>query len=70
MFRLLALSILVASHVPAFATVYGSVRGVVHDPQHHPIGGAAVTLQASDSAFKMESKTNADGEFSFSAPAS
>ena len=63
----MALALIAALHSPASATVYGSVRGVVHDPQHHPLGGAAVTLQANDSAFKMESKTNADGEFSFSA---
>jgi hypothetical protein len=63
----MALAMVVALQIPALATVYGSVRGVVHDPQHHPLGGAAVTLQASGSAFKMEAKTNADGEFSFSA---
>src|ERR1700735_3606671 len=51
----------------AMATVYGNVRGIVHDPTHHPIGGAQVVLQASDSAFKMDSKTHADGEFPFSA---
>ena len=64
---LLALAIVAVLQMPAFATVYGSVRGVVHDPQHHPVGGAAVTLQASDSAFKVQTTTNADGEFSFSA---
>ncbi len=60
-------AIMMLLSLPVLATVYGSVRGVVHDPQHHPVGGATVVLQASDSAFKMESKTNADGEFSFSA---
>jgi hypothetical protein len=30
----------------AFATIFGSVRGVVHDPQHRPIQGAQVTLKA------------------------
>jgi hypothetical protein len=55
------------SALPVRATVYGNVRGIVHDPTHHPVGGAQVVLQASDSAFKMDSKTNADGEFSFSA---
>ncbi len=53
--------------VPGLATIFGSVRGVVHDPQHHPVGGATVILQASDSAYKQESKTTAEGEFSFSA---
>jgi hypothetical protein len=34
----------------AWATVYGTVRGIVHDPQHHPVSGAQVTLQANNSA--------------------
>ena len=33
----------------AFATIFGSVRGVVHDPQHRPIPGAQVTLKAQNS---------------------
>src|ERR1700720_1860070 len=27
-----------------FATVFGTVRGIVHDPQHRPVGGADVVL--------------------------
>ena len=33
----------------AFATIFGSVRGIVHDPQHRPIQGAHVTLKAQNS---------------------
>ena len=33
----------------ASATIFGSVRGVVHDPQHRPIQGAHVTLKAQNS---------------------
>ena len=29
----------------AFATIFGSVRGVVHDPQHRPIQGAHIMLR-------------------------
>jgi outer membrane receptor protein involved in Fe transport len=50
-----------------FATVFGSVRGIVHDPQHRPISGAQVTLAAANSAYKQEATTNADGVFEFSA---
>ena len=53
--------------VGVFATVFGSVRGVVHDPQHRPIGGAHATLQANNSAYKQEADTNAEGVFEFSA---
>jgi hypothetical protein len=50
-----------------FATIFASVRGIVHDPQHRPIAGAQVTLQANNSAFKMEATTNTEGIFDFSA---
>ncbi|HZP24046.1 MAG TPA: TonB-dependent receptor [Terriglobales bacterium] len=49
------------------ASVFGDVRGVVHDPQHHPVDGALVTLAAADSGYKREAKTSGSGEFSFSA---
>ena len=32
-------------------------------PQHRPIAGATVTLQAADSDFALHATTNADGEF-------
>ena len=59
------LALLLATHLPATATVFGNVRGVVHDPQHHPVAAAQVTLQATDSQYKQARATNADGEFYF-----
>ena len=52
---------------PATATVFGNVRGVVHDPQHQPINAAHATLQASDSAYNLTADTGANGEFHFDA---
>jgi hypothetical protein len=49
--------------VPALATVFATVHGVVHDPQHRPLAGADVTLQAADSEFTVRAKTTTDGEF-------
>ncbi|HLI63343.1 MAG TPA: TonB-dependent receptor [Terriglobales bacterium] len=49
----------------AFATIFGSVRGVVHDPQHRPIPGAQVTLKSQTSAWTQSQKSNANGEFNF-----
>ena len=49
------------------ATVCGLVRGIVHDPQHHPVNQARVMLEASDSGYKLSAATNADGEFQFDA---
>ncbi|MGB8029225.1 MAG: TonB-dependent receptor [Terracidiphilus sp.] len=59
----LAAALLAAASLPAFATVIATVHGVVHDPQHRPIAGATVTLQAADSDFALHATTNADGEF-------
>lgn len=43
--------------------MFATVRGVVHDPQHRPVAGATVSLQAVESAFEVHAKTNAEGEF-------
>jgi len=50
-----------------FATIFGNVRGVVHDPQHRPISSARAVLQASNSAYKQETTSNSDGVFEFQA---
>jgi hypothetical protein len=49
------------------ATIFGTVRGVVHDSQHLPVAGATVTLKAQDSEWAQVQKTNDSGEFEFSA---
>jgi hypothetical protein len=51
----------------AYATIFGSVRGIVHDPQHRPIQAAAVTLKATTSDLSMTATTNENGEFLFQA---
>ncbi|MDE3148892.1 MAG: carboxypeptidase regulatory-like domain-containing protein, partial [Acidobacteriota bacterium] len=56
-------ALLLAAAVPVLATVFATVRGVVHDPQHRPISGASVTLQASDSDFTLHAATGSNGEF-------
>ena len=58
---------LLAASLPALATVFAAVHGVVHDPQHRPIAGAKITLQAADSAFVLHAATNSDGEFALPA---
>src|SRR5579863_3541908 len=49
------------------ATIFGTVRGVVHDSQHLPIPGATVTLKAQDSDWTQVQKSNDNGDFEFSA---
>jgi hypothetical protein len=56
---------LLASAPPLRANIFATVRGVVHDPQHRPILGADVSLQAADSVQTLRATTNSDGEFSF-----
>jgi hypothetical protein len=50
---------------PAGATVFGGVRGVVHDPQHRPIPGAQVQLKSATSDWSQQTETNQEGEFEF-----
>src|SRR2546426_2019914 len=49
------------------ATIFGTVRGIVHDPQHRPIEGAQVALRARLSNWLQQAQTNSDGEFTIGA---
>src|SRR5713226_8073318 len=51
------------------ATIFGTVRGIVHDPQHRPIEGAQVALRARLSNWLQQAQTNSDGEFTIGAVA-
>jgi outer membrane receptor protein involved in Fe transport len=51
----------------AAATIFGSVRGIVHDPQHRPLPGAMVMLRANSSDWARSSNTDDNGEFQLNA---
>src|SRR5882762_591039 len=51
----------------AFATVFGTVRGIVHDPQHRPVSGIQVVLKAKASEFTLDARTDDAGQFHFDA---
>lgn len=51
--------------VSAWATVFATVRGIVHDPEHRPIAGAAITLKSDGSDFVLHAITNQRGQFDF-----
>src|SRR5260370_31348666 len=53
--------------LPAFATVFGTVRGIVHDPQHRPVSGIQVILKAKTSEFTLNIRTDDAGQFHFDA---
>jgi outer membrane cobalamin receptor len=52
---------------PAFATIFSTVKGVVHDPQHRPVPGAAVTVKARQADWAQTTTTDAEGAFQVAA---
>src|SRR6266849_6188472 len=53
--------------VPALATICGTVRGIVHDPQHRPVADTTVALKAKTSDYAQTAQTDAEGTFHFDA---
>jgi hypothetical protein len=51
----------------AFASVFGSVRGIIHDPQHRPVQNAMVMLKAKTSDWSAAANSDANGNFVFNA---
>src|SRR5271170_2583396 len=49
------------------ATIFGGVKGIVHDPQHRPIADASVKLKSATSDWTQTAQTDQEGAFSFSA---
>ena len=64
--KILVLAVLLSS-LFAYATIFGTVSGLIHDPQHRPVQGAQVTLQATDSAWTKSVTSDDSGEFRFDA---
>jgi TonB dependent receptor-like, beta-barrel/Carboxypeptidase regulatory-like domain/TonB-dependent Receptor Plug Domain len=65
--RIIVACTLFLTSLPAFADIYGAIRGVVHDPQHRPIQGTMVMLKAKSSDWGKSVATDASGEFLFNA---
>ncbi len=49
----------------ASATIFGSVHGLIHDPQHRPVQGATVSLRSTTSDWTQSATSDAAGEFDF-----
>src|SRR5690242_11512695 len=47
------------------ATIFSSVAGLIHDPEHRPVQGASVTLAAVDSNWRQTQTSDNSGEFRF-----
>jgi hypothetical protein len=48
----------------AWASIFGTVQGIVHDPQHRPIAGAHIDLHAVNSSLVLHATSRVDGSFS------
>jgi outer membrane receptor protein involved in Fe transport len=61
--RFISAMILLALLAPiqVFASVFGTVKAIVHDPQHRPVQGAQVEVKSRTSDFKTSATTNEDG---------
>jgi len=51
----------------AFAGIFGTVRGIVHDAQHRPIEGAHIVLQSPQSDWTRDATSDGEGRFQFDA---
>lgn len=47
------------------ATIFSSVTGLIHDPEHRPVQGASVTLSAADSKWIQSQTSDDSGQFRF-----
>jgi len=59
--------LIIALVLPAAAATVGSIRGIIHDPQHRPVQNAMVMLKAKTSDWSATTNSDADGEFTFTA---
>src|SRR5437763_15707336 len=51
----------------AAATIFGSVRGLVHDPQHRPVQGAQIVIRAQGSQWTQTVTSDERGQFQINA---
>ena len=56
-------SVVVLFPLAMWAAVLGSVRGVVHDPDHRPVKGATVLVKSGTADYSQTTTTGADGDF-------
>ena len=48
------------------ASIFSSISGLIHDPEHRPVQGAKVTLAAENSAWSQTVSSDDSGQFRFS----
>src|ERR1700720_949586 len=63
--RIILVTPLLLAALAAFASVFGSIRGIVHDPQHRPVENAMFMLRSKTSDWTASATTDASGQFIF-----
>jgi hypothetical protein len=58
-----ALSFVFLTGIAALASIFGSVQGLIHDPQHRPIQGAQITIKSKTSDWSKTLASDDAGEF-------
>jgi len=56
-------AVLLLSALSAVASIFGAVRGIIHDPQHRPVQGAMVMLKSKTSDLSFTATSDAEGQF-------
>ncbi len=51
----------------SYATIFGTIRGLVHDPQHRPVQGAEIAVRSTTSDWTRTTTSNERGEFQLDA---
>src|SRR5260370_8466866 len=60
-----AIAVVVLFSLSVYASIFGTVKTIVHDPQHRPVAGATVKLKSATSDWSQTGQTNQDGELTF-----
>jgi hypothetical protein len=66
-FRIPLFTIFISFALASSASVVGTVRGVIHDPQHRPVSDAMVMIKAKASDWSATTNSDAAGNFAFNA---
>jgi hypothetical protein len=65
--RILTFAALLLVVSAASASEFGAIRGIVHDPEHHPVQNSTVILKAQSSDWTKTVTTDATGQFQLNA---
>jgi hypothetical protein len=65
--RILPFALFLVLSLASFASVVGSVRGVIHDPQHRPVQNAMVMIKGKSSDWSATVNSDANGNLAFNA---